>query len=113
MSRDPRRIRRNYRRVADQHGLDFFDYPPGHARSVLERALEHQPCPVAADQVKDVRDYLPLLRQRSEPLPAGGGVPVLLAPARSAAFDPTRFDRDVVNARLSNPAAGYTSRLWL
>ncbi|MBN1174713.1 MAG: plasmid pRiA4b ORF-3 family protein [Micromonosporaceae bacterium] len=31
----------------------------------------------------------------------------------AAAFDPARFDRDTVNARLSNPAAGSTSRLWL
>jgi len=90
VSRDPRRTRRDYRQVADRHGLDFFDYPPGHARSVLERALERQPCPVAADQVKDVRDYVPLLRQRAALLPAGDGVPVLLAPARSAASKPAR-----------------------
>lgn len=90
VSRDPRRTRRDYRQVADRHGLDFFDYPPGHARSVLERALDHQPCPVAADQVKDVRDYLPLLWQRAGLLPTDVGAPVLLAPARSASSQPVR-----------------------
>ena len=90
VSRDPRRTRRDYRQVADRHGLDFFDYPPGHARSVLERMLACQPCPVAADQVSDVRDYLPLLRQRAALLPTGDGVPVRLAPVRSASSKPAR-----------------------
>jgi hypothetical protein len=93
VSRDPQRTRRDYRQVADRHGLDFFDYPPGHTRSVLERALEHRPCPVAADQVDDVRDCLPLLRQRAALLPTGDAAPVLLAPVRSTASKRSRSAR--------------------
>jgi len=72
VSGTPEQTRRDYRQVADRHGFQFFEYPPGHARSVLERALECQPCPVAADQASDVRDFLALLRQRVALLPPVG-----------------------------------------
>lgn len=88
VSKDPQQTRRDYRQVADRHGLGFFEYPPGYARAVLERALEHLPCPVVADQVSDVRDYLPLLRQRVTLLPAGDAAPVRLAPVGSASSTP-------------------------
>ncbi len=82
VSGTPEQTRRDYRQVADRHGLEFFEYPPGHARSVLERALECQPCPVAADQVSDVRDFLPLLRQRMALLPSGNAAPVRIPASR-------------------------------
>jgi len=85
----PDQTRRDYRKVADRHGLEFFEYPPSHARSVLERALACPPCPIDPDQIRDVRDYLPLLRQRVELLPSGNATPVRIPPSKlSAAVQP-------------------------
>ena len=81
----PEQTRRDYRKVADQHGLEFFEYPPSHARSVLERALACPPCPIDPDQIRDVRDYLPLLRQRVELLPSGDATPVRILPSKRSA----------------------------
>ncbi len=95
-SGSPGQTRRDYRKVADRHGLEFFDYPPGHARTVLERALACPPCPIEPDQIRDVRDYLPLLRQRVELLPRGDATPVRIPPSKRAAAvrpAPTRNDR--------------------
>jgi hypothetical protein len=85
VSSSPGQTRRDYRKVADRHGLDFFEYPPSHARSVLERALVCPPCPIEPDQIRDVRDYLPLLRQRMELLPSGDATPVWIPPPKRAA----------------------------
>jgi hypothetical protein len=85
VSGTPEQTRRDYRKVAVRHGLEFFEYPPSHARSVLERALACLPCPIEPDQIRDVRDYLPLLRQRAELLPSGDATPVRIPPSKRAA----------------------------
>ncbi|GII24633.1 plasmid pRiA4b ORF-3 family protein [Planosporangium mesophilum] len=73
---DPDLIRADYQRAANRYGLTFHDYEPAEARAILDGALGKPPCPVAPDQVADVRCYLELLRSRASLLPSR-------APARS------------------------------
>jgi len=68
----------------------------GAASQPLERAMACPPCPIEPDQIRDVRDYLPLLRQRVELLPSGDATPVRIPPSKRAAAvqpAPTRNDR--------------------
>jgi hypothetical protein len=65
----PDLIRADYQQAAKRYGLNLRDYEPAKARRILERALDKPPCPVAPDQVEDVRDYLELLRLRTALLP--------------------------------------------
>lgn len=67
----PDTIRAEYRKVTKRHRLDYHDYAPATARSILDRALAAPPCPVEPDQVEDVGSYLDLLRQRVALLPNG------------------------------------------
>jgi hypothetical protein len=67
----PDLIRSDYQRAAKRYGLNFHDYEAAEARAILESTLGRRPCPVAADQAEDVRDYLDLLRSRAALLPEG------------------------------------------
>ncbi|NJC67998.1 plasmid pRiA4b ORF-3 family protein [Planosporangium flavigriseum] len=83
----PDLVRADYQRAAKRYGLTFRDYPPSEARAILDRALRKRPCPVAPDQVEDVRDYLELLRLRTALLPEAENAergPSRTAPATGA-----------------------------
>lgn len=60
----PDRVRADFHTAARRFGLTFADYPPDQAHEILTKALSAPPCPMAPDQVEDVRDYLELLRSR-------------------------------------------------
>src|SRR5216683_1219088 len=65
-------VRTRYQRAAQQFGFEFRDYKLAEAGAILRRALGSPPCPVEADQIEDVRDFLGLLRTRVDLLPASG-----------------------------------------
>jgi hypothetical protein len=69
VSRTPGRTGRADHQGADRHSLEIVEYDPGHARTVLERALSRPACPVSTDQIDHIRHYLALLRQRVTLLP--------------------------------------------
>jgi Plasmid pRiA4b ORF-3-like protein len=77
-------VRARYQRAAQQFGLEFCHYPPAEAGEILRRALSRPPCPVEADQIEDVGEFLGLLRTRVDLLPAvdlpAAGVDLLPAP---------------------------------
>lgn len=64
ISSRPDQVRARFRKAARQAGVSFEDYTPGHAASILARALAREPCPEQPDQVEDVGSYLDLLRSR-------------------------------------------------
>jgi hypothetical protein len=68
----PDLIRADYQQAAKRYGLDFHDYEPSEARAILDSAFGKSPCPIAPDQIQDVRDYLELLRLRTALLPERG-----------------------------------------
>lgn len=70
----PDQIRAEYLRAAKRYLLDFRDYEPAEARAIVDRALSKPPCPVAPDQIEDVRDHLDLLRRRVALLPEASTV---------------------------------------
>jgi hypothetical protein len=80
----PDLIRSDYQLAAKRYGLNFRDYESAEARAILDRALGKPPCPITADQVEDVRDYLDLLRSRAALLPDGGTVADRPAPTGRA-----------------------------
>lgn len=57
------------------------------------------------------QDLLEILADPDHPEHAEGSD--TLGVTSAAAFDPARFDRDAVNAMLSNPAAGSAPRFLL
>jgi hypothetical protein len=62
-------VRAKYQRAAQRFGLEFRDYRPAEAGEILRKALGSPPCPVEADQIEDVADFLCLLRARVDLLP--------------------------------------------
>src|SRR6266516_4101735 len=72
ISDQPDQIRAQYRRSAQQFGLECREYSPAEAASILARALAREPCPEQPDQVEDVGERLDLLRSRLEVLSAAG-----------------------------------------
>jgi hypothetical protein len=62
----PDQVRAHYRRSAERFGLQWDDYSPAEAASILARALARDPCPEQPDQVEDVGSLLALLCSRLE-----------------------------------------------
>jgi len=73
-------LRTDYRSISSDPELRFSDLDGAAARALLEAALSREPCPVAPDQIRDVEDYIELLRARVALLPGGADRP----PARRA-----------------------------
>jgi hypothetical protein len=63
------RLRDYYQTIGADPELKFSDLDAGTAREILDEALSRQPCPVEADQIQDVGNYIDLLRARVELLP--------------------------------------------
>jgi hypothetical protein len=74
----PERVRAECRRMAKRDPLimQYREYTPAAARAILDKALAAKPCPVQADQVEDVGDYLDLVRARVALMPDDSAVPV-------------------------------------
>ncbi|HSR86753.1 MAG TPA: plasmid pRiA4b ORF-3 family protein [Streptosporangiaceae bacterium] len=85
-------IRREYQKVGRDPDVIFGDLDPGEARTILLQALEREPCPLEADQVRNVGNYLDLVLARIVTLPAPAKQvrrPRKLAPSPGAAPNAT------------------------
>ncbi|MGH3887249.1 MAG: plasmid pRiA4b ORF-3 family protein [Pseudonocardiaceae bacterium] len=97
----PDKIRTEYQKVAKRLRLDYHDYAPATARAILDRALAAPPCPVAPDQVEDVRTYLDLLRQRVALLAHGVVAAVAKPGAASKRRTPVAIGRTVHQVKIT------------
>jgi len=88
-------IRARYQRAAQQFGLEFRDYAPAEAGTILRQALTRPPCPVEEDQVEDVGDFLDLLRARVDLLPPA----VQPSAVEPSAVQPPAVQRSAAGAR--------------
>jgi hypothetical protein len=64
----PTQTRDRYQEAAQEYGLTLHDYRPAEARTILDRALAEDPCPVDPGQTKGVDTFLDLLKVRVESL---------------------------------------------
>jgi Plasmid pRiA4b ORF-3-like protein len=79
------KLRDEYRRVAADPDLRFSDLAGEAAREILEQALACDPCPVEADQIRDVQKYIGLVRSCVELLPRGPAAAALAVAAKRGA----------------------------
>jgi hypothetical protein len=91
-------VRREYQRVGRDPDVIYSDLEPAEARAILMRSLSGEPCPAEPDQIRNVENYIDLVRARVAALPAparqAGRSRLHTAasgsPARAAARPPSR-----------------------